>query len=227
MLQRMKRAVKRLLRAEVEPPMVRRVSKAFVGQADGTQRRDYASYEEYLAHQSEKIDYHFDQIRRHDEEYEAIVHTRFADKLRPGESVLCLGARLGGEVRALRSLGCLALGIDLNPGPQNRDVLPGDVHALQFADRVFDAVFTNILDHVYEPARFFAEIRRVLRPQGRVYFEINLAKPTRYEALDISDESAVLAAIRRDFEVLRIEPVHNRTSYVDWRGMLVEAKPGA
>ena len=55
-----------------------------------------------------------------------------------GCSVLCLGARLGGEVRAFTAMGALSIGIDLNPGPNNAYVLPGDFHHLQFAQSVFD-----------------------------------------------------------------------------------------
>jgi hypothetical protein len=40
-----------------------------------------------------------------------------------GARVLCIGARLGGEVRAFKSLGALAVGIDLNPGGYNMDVI--------------------------------------------------------------------------------------------------------
>ena len=81
---------------------------------------------------------------------------------RDNSSMLCLGARLGGEVRAFRRLGALALGVDLEPGLNNRHVLPGDVHALQFADGVFDYAFTNILGRrgilevvlIVEPEKF-------------------------------------------------------------------------
>ena len=57
------------------------------------------------------------------EAVEATYYKRFAsDQQRvpglrlAGEPVLCLGARLGGEVRALTRLGALAIGIDFNPG---------------------------------------------------------------------------------------------------------------
>ena len=46
--------------------------------------------------------------------------------------MLCLGARLGTEVRALHNLGYFAIGIDLNPGVDNPYVLMGDFHKLVF-----------------------------------------------------------------------------------------------
>ena len=43
----------------------------------------------------------------------------------------------------------------------------GDIYELPFADASFDAVFANgLLMHLHDPARAFAELRRVLRPGG-------------------------------------------------------------
>ena len=50
-----------------------------------------------------------------------------------GSPVLCVGARLGGEVRAFQSLPevQLAIGVDFNPGEKNPLVMYGDAHSLQ------------------------------------------------------------------------------------------------
>jgi SAM-dependent methyltransferase len=48
------------------------------------------------------------------------------------------------------------------------DVL-ADLHELPLADAVFDCVVcTEVLEHVGDPARVLAELRRVLRPGGRL-----------------------------------------------------------
>jgi SAM-dependent methyltransferase len=57
------------------------------------------------------------------------------------------------------------VGVDgLDSGPVD---LYGDGLALPFRDEVFDSVLCNqVLEHVPEPGRLLAEIRRVLRPGG-------------------------------------------------------------
>ncbi len=79
---------------------------------------------------------------------------------------MCLGARLGTEVRALHALGHFAVGIDLNPGEGNGYVLPGDFHAIVFPDGSLDAIYSNALDHVFALDRLVGEVRRLLRPGG-------------------------------------------------------------
>ena len=104
---------------------------------------------------------------REDEDYPVFLERfRNCDGLAGARSVLCLGARIGTEVKALHELGYFAVGMDLNPGADNPYVLPGDFHGLVFPDGSVDVVYTNCLDHVFDLERFTAEVRRVLRPGG-------------------------------------------------------------
>jgi len=134
---------------------------------DLAQRR-YDSYEAYLEHQSQKLDRIEDRLRAREEEDLAIFLDRFehCEALTGCRVVLCLGARIGTEVRALHQLGYFAVGLDLNPGRDNPLVLPGDFHALVFPDGSVDAVYTNCLDHVFDLEKMMSEVRRVLRPGG-------------------------------------------------------------
>lgn len=138
-------------------------------------QRSYASYEDYVAHQTSKLESIIDRLRETDEAEFQEFCERFGacDALREAQSVLCLAARLGTEVRALHSLGHFAVGIDLNPGPGNTRVLPGDFHALVFPDACVDAVYTNALDHVYDLDRMIGEVQRVLVPGGCFVAEID------------------------------------------------------
>lgn len=86
-----------------------------------------------------------------------------------GEPVLCLGARLGGEVRAFKSLGALAIGVDFEPGQDSMDVLAGDFENLAFAEATFKYAYSNVLDHLHDLRRFASEACRVLKPGGTFF----------------------------------------------------------
>jgi len=184
----------------------------------GVRARRYRDYGHYVQHQAAKLRRLFNTLVEHDRVYEEIVVARYADLPLRGASVLCLGARLGGEVRAFRRLGALAVGVDLEPGPRNRHVLLGDVHALQFADGVFDYAFTNILDHVLDLEAFTAEVVRVLKPDGRLIAEVSYVPIKNYEVNDLTD-GRVQAYIASRMRLVSEAPIANTTSYTNWRGV--------
>lgn len=143
-------------------------------EGEGLGRRVYPDYATYVAHQKTKLSaLRLNSVEAHDRRFHATLGARLKGmplELR-GRSVLCLAARQGGEVRAFIDQGAFAVGIDLNPGRKNRYVVVGDFHDLQFADGSVDYVYTNSLDHAYEPDRIIAEVRRVLKPDGRFIVE--------------------------------------------------------
>jgi SAM-dependent methyltransferase len=132
-------------------------------------RRNYDSYDDYLAHQRDKLSrISTAKMDEYDRRYSAALRERLEEDglLARGMNVLCLAARRGTEVRAFHALGCFAVGIDLNPGEANRLVIHGDFHEVQFPDGSVDAVFTNSLDHAFDLQKIVAEVRRVLKPGG-------------------------------------------------------------
>lgn len=130
------------------------------------QNRSYASYEAYLEHQKAKLETH--DFADYDTEFRKTLRERLAglDVAWPGRTVLCLAARIGTEVKAFLDLGCFAIGIDLNPGKENRYVVQGDFHDLQFAPQSVDVVYTNSLDHAFDIDRIAKEVLKVLKPEG-------------------------------------------------------------
>jgi SAM-dependent methyltransferase len=130
--------------------------------------RNYESYEEYLEHQAEKLDRILQ--RRQDKDVaqfdEFVRRFKLCAEIEGLHTAICLGARLGTEVKALHSLGFFAVGIDLNPGPDNAWVTYGDFHNLVFPDGSVDMVYCNALDHVFDLERVLGEVVRVLQPQG-------------------------------------------------------------
>lgn len=141
---------------------------------EGFYRRNYPSYEAYVKKQVSKLDKRQGWCRERSNELREYLRIRLTKLAitKPGISVLCIGARLGGEVLAFLDLGCFALGIDLNPGEQNPVVLHGDFHKLQFASDSIDLVYFNSLDHAYEPIKVLSEIHRVLKSDGLFMLEL-------------------------------------------------------
>lgn len=141
--------------------------------AEGSlRRRQYDSYEEYVAHQKAKLG-QIDLSQYHEQFRDALrERLKHLGILTQGETVLCLGARLGTECLAFHALGCFAVGIDLNPGQNNHYVLQGDFHALQFPDGSVGCVFTNALDHGFDLQQVVSEVKRVLRHRGVFIAEI-------------------------------------------------------
>jgi SAM-dependent methyltransferase len=165
-------------------------------------RRSYTSYDAYLEHQASKLDAAYDRrvIKDDDEVAQFTESFRGIEELRGARSVLCLGARLGAEVRALRDLSYFAVGIDLNPGKNNPYVHYGDFHALPFKDATVDAAYTNALDHVFDLERVMSEVHRVLRTGGVFVADVLPGfdegfLPGKYEATYWRRTDDLLAAI--------------------------------
>jgi SAM-dependent methyltransferase len=82
-----------------------------------------------------------------------------------GCDVLCIGARYGIEMLAMREMGFSAakvVGIDLYP--RGADVLRADMHKLPFASSSFDIVYSHhTLDHSLDPRKALSEMARVSR----------------------------------------------------------------
>lgn len=189
-------------------------------------RRLYASYKDYVEHQRSKLDrkgpgYLVEYDRIFFDALVARLEAIGAGLSLAGRNVLCLAARIGTEVRAFSSFGSFAVGIDLNPGPSNKHVLPGDFHALQFPNACVDVVYTNSFDHAFDEQQLAGEICRVLKPSGWLLLEIadfdaSQQKYGSYESLAWSDAGDVTAL----FAARGFMPVAKTSFQVPWKGTL-------
>lgn len=179
---------------------------------EGLAQRKYASYGEYVDHQVDKLD----RIKHRLYETELADESRFRKDfeqcraLKNTQSILCLGARLGTEVKALRNLGYFAIGIDLNPGKDNPYVLTGDFHQIDFPDNCVDAVYTNSMDHAFEIEKVLSEVRRVLKPEGVFIADIHKGytegfTPGNYEALHWQKQEEFIEQISRHSQLQFVE----------------------
>ena len=101
---------------------------------------------------------------------------------RPGERVLDLGCGAGRFVAALRAAGADAIGVELAeaaleraravaPGADLRLVAPDG--SLPLEHGAVDLVWcSEVLEHVVDTAGFLTEVRRVLRPGGRLLLTV-------------------------------------------------------
>ncbi|CAL6330203.1 unnamed protein product [Bathycoccus prasinos] len=141
--------------------------------------------------QSSKLGKHFELIQKMDAEIQTQLRERFKSVFKEhgfevqGRAALCIGSRLGGEVRALQDLGALAVGIDFNPGEKNKHVLYGSATDLQFASGVFDMLYSNILDHIQDIDIFFREVSRVAKQGSLLLLDLDQNSPDEWSVRDL------------------------------------------
>jgi len=160
--------------------------------------REYDSYDLYVEHQKKKT---LGILKRTGKSQKSIdrvnIRTkRFVHKfqflsniLKRGAHSLCLGARRGEEVVALKSMGYKAVGIDLVAFPPH--VIQGDFHDLPFKDNHFSFVYSNAVDHVFDLKPFSAEIDRVVKKGGYVFFHLSLKMWSEEMSLGLKSSTEV------------------------------------
>ena len=102
----------------------------------------YRAYEQL---QASKLPTIFGRVQEWDRTFERQLLARlWRQRHLIASPVLCVGAQLGGEVRAFRAVrpGLLSIGIDFNPGPRNAAVMWGDAHSFEFTNETFGSVYT-------------------------------------------------------------------------------------
>jgi SAM-dependent methyltransferase len=181
------RALTRLKRSLRKRALFRKFGEQWIPEGEAFQKRRYDSYDAYLEHQKAKLETH--EFGQYDQEFRRTLRERLTALAIEwqGRNVLCLAARIGTEVKAFLDLGAFAVGIDLNPGKENRYVVHGDFHELQYAPDSIDVVYTNSLDHVFDIDRLAKEVLRVLKPDG--LFLVEAGRVTTRES--IQDSSRV------------------------------------
>lgn len=142
----------------------------------------YNSYHAYLKHQIRGRKHWFKKLMT--SWYRSRRIARFQSmfeelRLPVATNCLCIGARYGEEVVAGRNCFHECVGIDLIDYPPL--VQYGDMHDLEFPLNSFDLVYTNVLDHSYNPAQAVAEMRRVLCPGGIIVLDFPLTASVKKE----------------------------------------------
>jgi SAM-dependent methyltransferase len=174
--------------------------------------REGLSKQEYLSWQSEKTDKHPGTVARMNNKAHDAIMNRMIDYVDRGKSMLCIGARLGGEVWAFRKMGWFAVGVDLNPGKQNKYVVFDDMERLSFCCDCVDGIYSNSLDHAHDLDVMLSEMHRVLKPDGIVLLDVVSGtsegySPQEYESVEWDNASDVLEYISPYFEITVSEEI--------------------
>lgn len=189
--------------------------------------RDYASYDEYLEHQKSKLDEILKAQGGFSNKvivsYRLKFYRRFRhlkDLLPPDAQILCLGARQGTEVEVLRDIGFRnAWGIDLNPGPDNPWVKPGDFMNLDAEDSTLDLIYSNCVDHAFDLDAYFREHSRALKPAGYALYDLALQEGGAFEAVEWDQPDQVIPLMLQHFHAIEKLEVDRQ-----WKWMLLRAK---
>ncbi|KAG5583097.1 hypothetical protein H5410_053724 [Solanum commersonii] len=120
--------------------------------------------------------------------------------------VLCIGARMGQEVEAMKRIGVSdSIGMDLVPYPPL--VMKGDFHNQPFDDRTFDLEFSNVFDHALFPVKFVSEIERTLKSGGVCVLHVSLSRRgDKYSANDLYSVEPLKKLFKRS-ELVRTQTV--------------------
>ncbi len=111
-----------------------------------------------------------------------LIHTRAYEQAAlytAEKDILDLGCHTGYGTRIIRASGARVTGVDVSPAAidiarqkyssAGIEFLRLDGRSLPFADCSFDIVTSfKVIEHLTDHRQFFAEIRRVLRPGGRI-----------------------------------------------------------
>ncbi|KAF9593116.1 hypothetical protein IFM89_020326 [Coptis chinensis] len=156
-------------------------------------RPGFSSYESYIKRQLDKtLNPKLREIwTTRDWERKVLVFGQFFQELKMhhllsnDSKALCIGARVGQEVAALRGIGVVdSVGIDLVPYPPL--VIKGDFHSQPFDNETFDFEFSNVFDHALFPVKFVAEIERTLKPGGVCVLHVAISRRSdKYSANDL------------------------------------------
>ncbi|XP_022726137.1 uncharacterized protein LOC111282356 [Durio zibethinus] len=177
-------------------------------------RPGYTSYDSYIQRQLNKT--LNPKLRKiwttRDWDRKIQVFSRFFQELKlqnlltNSSKSLCIGARVGQEVEALKRVGVSdSIGIDLVPCPPL--VLKGDFHNQPFDNETFDFEFSNVFDHALYPEKFVAEIERTLKPDGVCVLHLAFSKRTdKYSANDLYSVKPLVKLFQRS-QLVRVRKV--------------------
>ncbi|MFI9152688.1 class I SAM-dependent methyltransferase [Streptomyces sp. NPDC053367] len=134
----------------------------------------------------------------------------------PGTYVLDVGTGTGTAALAAQARGAKVRAVDADGGmarlarARGVDAQEGALPELPFPDDEFDAVVGNfVLNHVGRPRTALAELRRVLRPGGRL--ALTLWSPGRQAGMELFGRALQAAGVVPPRDLPRLDPAEDFT----------------
>ena len=191
--------------------------------------REYRDYKDYVKFQSEKTLNPEKRKKWLNEEWDLKLEgfkkefSKFGNAIGKDTKALCIGARTGQEVVALKEMGVKeVVGIDIVPHLPH--VIEGDMHNLSFEDNSFDFVYTNVFDHSIDPKKMISEMERVVKVGGYIFLQCQIGidqdKYTEsiiehpiYDILTLTDTTfcIICQPIQRNFAGMNFEFVFTKS----------------
>jgi SAM-dependent methyltransferase len=98
-----------------------------------------------------------------------VILREIVNRIPEGGVGMDVGSKYADLSRLLEGFGVRCVRLDVQTREDRRDLLLGNGHHLPFNDASFDfVVLSHVLAHVDDVATFMAEIRRVVKPGGRL-----------------------------------------------------------
>jgi hypothetical protein len=170
------------------------------------QIRQYATYDEYIKHQSyryiksstrNKFLSHFDvRLEKYTERFGVLKQKKY---IKEGQNVLCLGARFGEECLAFQHYGLKTKGIDLVPTPPL--VEKGDFMKLDIFDE-YDLCYTNSIDHALDLNVFLTNIHVALKNDGLFFVDIFIENKDKLEVQFFENKNSIVEDCKGKFSLL-------------------------
>jgi ubiquinone/menaquinone biosynthesis C-methylase UbiE len=97
-------------------------------------------------------------------------------------------------------------------------VVKGDFMAIDAETSSVDMIYCNAVDHAFDLRKFFAEHARVLKPQGLAIYDVSMAPPGSFEAVDWGEAQTLYRLMLASFADIERVTINGTWKTIRLRG---------